>query len=178
MAIGELRCVVIDVDDLDVAERFWSEVTGIPVIPSPWPGRFSYLGEHDPWKHAVILHRVDTRKDSVANRCHIDITAPDMDVAIEQIGAIGGRLKRAPSIYPRPGSSVGSPPLIEWAVMQDPFGNEFCIVIGLTRDERYVLKKAAAEGSGDDRHWRVIAGRTDARSYPPELYHPQSRRHA
>jgi predicted enzyme related to lactoylglutathione lyase len=178
MAIGELRCVVIDVEDLDVAERFWSEVTGIPVIPSPWPGRFSYLGADDPWKHEVILHRVETRKDPMPNRCHIDITAPDMDAAIEQIDAIGGRLKRAPSIYPRPGSSAGPIPLIEWAVMQDPFGNEFCIVIDLTRDERYALKQAAPDVTADDRHWRVIAGRKDARSYPPELHDSQSRRHS
>lgn len=39
MAVGRLRCVVIDVDDLTVAERFWSEMTGLPVIASNYTGR-------------------------------------------------------------------------------------------------------------------------------------------
>lgn len=34
MAIGALRCVVFDVTDLEVAEAFWSEVTGLEVIGS------------------------------------------------------------------------------------------------------------------------------------------------
>lgn len=34
MGIGKLRCHVIDVDDLGVAEAFWSEVTGLSVIGS------------------------------------------------------------------------------------------------------------------------------------------------
>jgi hypothetical protein len=41
MGIGTLRCVVVDVDDLAVAEGFWSEVPGLPVIPSVCPGRYS-----------------------------------------------------------------------------------------------------------------------------------------
>jgi len=45
MGVGQLRCRVIDVNDLEVAEAFWSQVTGLPVIPSTFPGRFSYLGQ-------------------------------------------------------------------------------------------------------------------------------------
>ena len=44
MGIGQLRCHVMDVNDLAVAEAFWSELTGLPVIPSVFPGRYSYLG--------------------------------------------------------------------------------------------------------------------------------------
>jgi hypothetical protein len=29
---------------------------------------------------------------------------------------------------PWPGSFPGESPLIDWAVMQDPFGNQFCLV--------------------------------------------------
>lgn len=156
MGIGKLRCVVIDVDDLAVAEEFWSEVTGLPVIPSVFPGRYSYLGHPEPWKHEVILHLVRTRKGVETNRAHVDIGVADIDAAIAQIEGIGGRLKRAPTIYPRPGSYDGEPPGIDWAVMQDPFGNEFCLVSVLTSEESLAVAHAAP---GDDDHYRAAAGR-------------------
>ncbi len=158
MGIGTLRCHVVDVEDLPVAEAFYAELTGLPVIPSPIPGRYSYLGQADPWRHKVILHRVKTAKGAAANRSHIDISVRDVDLAIGQIEGIGGTLKRAPSIYPRPGSFEGEPPLIDWAVMQDPFGNEFCLVTVLSDDQVRGVEEAAQQGHGDDHHWRVAAG--------------------
>ena len=171
LAIGTLRCFVIDVEDLDVGAAFWSEVTGIQRISSLWPDRFAYLGYQDEttWKHEIILHRVETAKasdagvdvarrlDPGANRAHIDITVDDVDVAIEQIEAIGGRLKYPPTVFPAPHSYEGAEPVIDWAVMQDPFGNEFCLVRELTRDERDALAVAAQEGPSADEHWRAVA---------------------
>jgi predicted enzyme related to lactoylglutathione lyase len=160
MGIGQLRCHVIDVNDLATAEAFWSEVTGLPVIPSVFPGRYSYLGQPEPWRHQVILHLVSTPKGPEANRSHADIWVRDVDKAISQIEAIGGTLKKAPSIYPRPHSYPGERPTIDWAVMQDPFGNEFCLVSVLTPEEARAVAKAGEDGPGDDHHWRVAAGRT------------------
>ena len=159
MGIGKLRCQVIDVNDLAIAEKFWSEVTGLPVLSSVFPGRYSYLGQADPWRHEIILHLVSTRKGPEANRSHVDIWVRDIDTAVEQIEAIGGTLKRAPSIFPRPHSYVGVPPTIDWAVMQDPFGNEFCLVNVLTEEESRAVEEAGLRGPGDDQHWRSIAGR-------------------
>jgi predicted enzyme related to lactoylglutathione lyase len=160
MGIGQLRCQVIDVNDLAVAEAFWSEVTGLSVIPSVFPGRYSYLGQADPWRHKVILHLVSTPKGPEPNRSHVDIWVRDVDTAIEQIQAIGGTLKKEPSIYPRPHAYPGELPTIDWAVMQDPFGNEFCVISVLTADEATAVAHAGEAGSGDDHHWRVVAGRT------------------
>jgi len=156
MGIGELRSMVIDVDDLAIAEAFWSEVTGLPVIPSVFPGRYSYLGQADPWQQKVILHLVRTRKGVETNRAHVDIWVRDVDTAIAQIERIGGRLKRAPTIYPRPGSYGDEPARIDWSVLQDPFGNEFCVISVLTPDERLAVAQAAP---GDDDHYRAAAGR-------------------
>lgn len=164
MAIGTLRCFALDVDDLDIAERFWSEVTGLPVISERWPGRpsprawrrFSYLGSRDPWRHEVILHLVDRRKGDEPNRGHIDVTVEDMAAAIEQVLAIGGSLHMGPTIFPRPGMFPGEQPVIEWSVMQDPFGNEFCLVRVLEEEEVAALDAAKDDGhdtSGDDAHW-------------------------
>lgn len=171
MGIGTLRCVVVDVDDIEVGVAFWSALTGIARISSRWPEDYAYLGYEDEttWKHEMILHRVSTPKradgvvdrerrvDSAANRGHIDITVDDIDVAIEQIEAIGGRLKYPPTVYPVPHQFEDARPLIDWAVMQDPFGNEFCLVRELTSEERQALCEAAAAGPADDAHWRAVA---------------------
>lgn len=163
MGIGTLRCHVIDVNDLEVAEAFWSQVTGLPVISSAFPGRFSYLGQAEPWRHEMILHLVATPKGSETNRSHVDIGVRDIDKAISEIEAIGGTVKRKPSIYPRPHSYQGERPLIDWAVMQDPFGNEFCLVSVLTPEESRAVAEAGERGDGDDQHWRAVSGRTPAR---------------
>lgn len=154
MGIGQLRCSVIDVEDLAVGEAFWSELTGLPVIPSPFPGRYAYLGQADPWRHEVILHRVRTPKGEAANRAHVDIWVRDVDRAIARVEAIGGRLKREPVVYPRPGAHPGEEPVIDWAVAQDPFGNEFCLIRLLDRAERDAV---LAAGPGDDPHRRAAA---------------------
>ena len=157
MGIGQLRCHVIDVNDLAVAEAFWSALTGLPVIPSPFPGRYSYRGQADPWRHEVILHLVRTNKGEEPNRSHVDIWVRDIDRAIEQVEAIGGRLKRSPSIYPRPGSYPGEEPVLDWAVAQDPFENEFCLIRLLSGAECAAVVEAGRLGEGDDAHWRMVA---------------------
>jgi hypothetical protein len=45
--------------------------------------------------------------------------------------------------------------------MQDPFGNEFCLVRELTSAECTALDAAAEQGPAADAHWRAVAG--DAR---------------
>lgn len=160
MAIGKLRCQVIDVDDLALAESFWSEVTGLPVIESIFPGRYSYLGQSDPWNHELILHLVKTRKGPETNRSHVDIWVRDVDQAIGEVEAIGGTVKQTPRIYPRPGSYPGERPCLDWAVVQDPFGNEFCLITVLSPEQARAVEQAAEQGDGNDHHWRVAAGRT------------------
>lgn len=153
MAVGSLRCVVIDVTDLAVAEAFWSEVIGLPVISSNYTGRFSYLGHDDPWRHEVILQLARDAKGMERNRCHIDLTVDDVDNAIDQIVALGGAIKKQPSIYPRPGAFPGKRPIIDWAVMTDPFGNEFCLVRELSEDEIQAVE--AAVDATTDEEWRA-----------------------
>jgi hypothetical protein len=76
-------------------------------------------------------------------------------------------MKKEPTIYPRPGSFPGEPPRIDWAVMRDPFGNEFCLVTILAQEQRDAVQAAAAEGPGDDQRWREAAGRFAAPDHPP-----------
>lgn len=169
MGIGTYRCTVINVTDLKLAYEFWSEVTGLEIIGSPdgWHDWLGYLGRKNPWKHEIILQRVDSPVEAGSperehtNPVHIDITPNEgVDRAIEEILALGGSVKKSPSLYPRPGSHGNEPPLIDWAVMQDPFGNEFCLVSELTSDEISAVREATERGAGTDHEWRVAAGRT------------------
>ena len=168
MGIGKLKCPVVDVNDLSVAEDFYSELTGIPVIPSVFPGRYAYLGQPDPWRAELIMHLVTTVKGPEPNRGHIDIWVTNIDDAIPRIEAIGGSLKKEPTIYPWPGSYPGEVPRIDWAVMRDPFGNEFCLVTILSAEQSRAVLDAAAEGPGDDRRWRAATGRLRAPDFPPQ----------
>lgn len=164
IGIATYRCTVIDVTDLAAAYRFWSAVTGLEIIgtsPGGWHGRFGYLGHKHPWKHELILQVVKEPKGRSANRVHIDLTPREgIDRAIEQIVALGGSVKKPPSLYPRPRSHGAVPPVIDWAVMQDPFGNEFCLVSELTDAEIDAVLEATRAGAATDREWRMAAGRT------------------
>ncbi|HEY7223429.1 MAG TPA: VOC family protein [Micromonosporaceae bacterium] len=158
MAIGSIHNTVISVDDLAVAEAFWSEVTGLTVLHSAWAGRYSSLGETSPAREHLGLRLVTTTKGPDANRAHVDIKVENVDRAIVQVEAIGGRLKKAPSIFPRPGSHPGLKPEIDWAVMVDPFGNEFCLIRWLSADEIRAIEEAAAPDDVDvDQYWRAVA---------------------
>ena len=160
MGIGTLRCHVIDVDDLSVAEAFWSELTGIPVIPSVFPGRYSYLGQADPWSHEVILHLVRTRKGVEANRSHVDIGVSDVDRAIAQVRGH----RRFPQAHPEhlPASGVlcrratrprlgGRPGPVRQRVLPDPRARP-----GGARG-RHRGRTTRRGESGDDAHWRAVA---------------------
>ena len=54
-----------------------------------------------------------------------------------------------------PGAYGDEPPAIDWAVLQDPFGNEFCIVELLTPDQQAA---AMASTATDDHTLRVDTG--------------------
>jgi predicted enzyme related to lactoylglutathione lyase len=123
MAVGTVRAFVIDVNDLDVGERFWSAITGQEVRFSGWNNQFSRLGPAG--QNSILLQLVPEKKTPLKNRAHIDITVEDVDRAIEQVIELGGSLVRPKDVAPP------EAPLLEWAVMADPFGNEFCVVRSL-----------------------------------------------
>ena len=162
MAIGRWKSVCLNVTDLDTGFDFWSEVLGWTTTRNNWHGWLGYITDPESDNY-MILNNTTTAPVALsaptcheANRVHIDIYPNDgMDNAIRDIEAIGGTLKKAPSLYPRPGTYGDEPPVIDWAVMQDPFGNEFCIVDHLTDEQQAA---AVASGATDDHALRVAAG--------------------
>ena len=120
MAVGRLRRFVVDVNDLAVGEQFWSAVTGLPVEFSTWQGQFSGLGAIE--TGSVLLQLVPERKTALKNRAHLDIGVDDVPGAVAEVIALGGSVVRSPGVFPE------HDPQLEWAVVADPFGNEFCLV--------------------------------------------------
>ena len=167
MRIGTLRCIAVTVTDFEVGYRFWSAVTGWEVLgpAQGLHGWLGYRGTRNPPKHEMILIHSDhaplrTPEPSHhhTNCMHIDITPTNgIDAAIEQILLLGGTVKKSPSLNPRPGSYGNDKPVIDWAVMQDPFGNEFCLVHDLTKSQSAAALAAAERGVKDDAALREAA---------------------
>lgn len=124
--IAKLWKPVINVTDLDEGERFWSAVSGLP--PAGRHGEFLEYSVLDDgnlrdgygW---ILLQLVPTGQAGSHGGTHLDFRVDDVAGAASEIEAIGGVTIKSAAIYPSAGK-----PLLEWAIMQDPFGNEFCLV--------------------------------------------------
>ncbi|HUR50949.1 MAG TPA: VOC family protein [Mycobacteriales bacterium] len=123
--IARLWKPVVNVTDLDEGERFWSAVSGL-TPQGRHGGQFSVLDvagdgpSADPW---MLLQLVPAGGRSGGGGTHLDFRVDDVALAARQIEAVGGTVLTAPAVYEADGL-----PMLEWAVMQDPFGNEFCII--------------------------------------------------
>ncbi len=137
--IGKLWKPVVNVTDLGEGERFWSALTGL--VPQSRHGddsgeRYSVLADPDDpvW---VLLQRVPPDQGSWVGGTHLDLRVDDVAEAVRRTEEIGGVTLRPPAFYPS-----DEAPYLEWAVMSDPFGNEFCFV-------RWPLRAPAPAPSGE-----------------------------
>jgi predicted enzyme related to lactoylglutathione lyase len=121
--IARLWKPVVNVTDLAEGERFWSALAGL--TPQGRQGdAYSILEPDDPddvrW---ILLQLVPHEQRPAHSGTHLDLQVDDVADAVGQVEGIGGVVVRRPEIYREDGQDV-----LEWAVMQDPFGNEFCLV--------------------------------------------------
>jgi predicted enzyme related to lactoylglutathione lyase len=70
----------------------------------------------------VILQLVPETKTGLKNRVHVDVDVDDLSEAMEEVVAMGGQILEPVRTVPP------KAPVLEWAVMADPFGNEFCLI--------------------------------------------------
>jgi predicted enzyme related to lactoylglutathione lyase len=112
MVDREIKIVDVIVDCADPARvaAFWSELLGRPIAGSKGP--YVWLERTD--GVGFGFQRTGEPKRG-KNRMHIDIEAPDVGAATQQIEALGGSRI--------PGYESGG-----FLVMADPEGNEFCLI--------------------------------------------------
>jgi predicted enzyme related to lactoylglutathione lyase len=125
--IGRWGKPVVNVTDLERGEQFWSALSGLS--PTGRHGdetgeRYSSLedvdGEDDdPW---LLLQLVPGDQATWVGGTHLDFWVDDVPLAVRQTEEIGGVVIKPPDFYP------SESPYLEWAVMRDPFGNQFCFV--------------------------------------------------
>ena len=111
--VGALYAIVIDVNDLETCAKFWSQVLGADTLfQNEKYLRLGHKGDHP----TFLLQKVPERHKE-KNRVHIDLDVPDLEAAVGHVQDLGGHKLQQFSEYG-----------IEWVVMADPDGNEFCLV--------------------------------------------------
>lgn len=124
--IGRLWKPVVNVWDLDVGEAFWSALSGLPPGGRIHSGTFSVLcdrEDHEGDSKWILLQQVPRGQRGVNSGTHLDFRVDDVQVAVDRALAIGAHLVKPPALFPDEHE-----PVLEWAVLEDPFGNEFCFV--------------------------------------------------
>jgi predicted enzyme related to lactoylglutathione lyase len=122
--IATLWKPVVNVTDLDEGERFWSTVSGLSPM-GRHGGQYSVLDSTEPTDRGawILLQLVPDRHDCSHGGTHLDFRVDDVADAVRRIEEIGGTTLRPPELYQPDGIDM-----LEWAVMQDPFGNRFCLI--------------------------------------------------
>jgi predicted enzyme related to lactoylglutathione lyase len=114
---ASLDSFVVDCTDLGLVGRFWSKALDWPIVDQD----DDCLEIADPTEQArPLLFCVVPEGKSVKNRIHIDLRpAGSMAAEVDRVLGLGatvqGRVDEGGSF---------------WTVMQDPEGNEFCVLRG------------------------------------------------
>lgn len=131
--IAQFLKVVVNVSDLQSGLKFWSALTGLepgyvdPVGNFAGLGRVPIVGEVH--SSVILLQLVPEQQKSVHSGAHVDLFTDDVSRAVEDSLAIGAALVRPVGFYPDHDPALtDDKPVLEWAVMADPFGNEFCLI--------------------------------------------------
>jgi glyoxalase superfamily protein len=114
--------VTFDATDPRLLGRFWSQVTGYAVVDE----RQDFVRLQAPDAQGVrqiLFLRVDDPTPG-KNRIHVDLAARQPQREIERLLALGASLVDQP-VDGKPRWRAGNG--IEWVVLRDPEGNEFCI---------------------------------------------------
>lgn len=101
--------VVIDCHDIEAGVRFWSGALGATVGNRGDP-YIRLEGGSSPLP--ILLQRVSEEKQA-KSRVHLDIEADDVTAEVERLEKLGARRREQ---------------VERWWVMEDPCGNEFCVI--------------------------------------------------
>lgn len=112
--MADYLVLTLDVADLDVQTAFWCGALGYEHRGDA--GQYRAISDPTGAGPRMLLQRVDDVKAG-KNRLHIDIHVVGVEAEAARLEALGA------TITDRVAENG-----IEWVVMADPEGNEFCIV--------------------------------------------------
>lgn len=112
-----LHHIVIDAHDLPALAEFWAEALGWSVLSAR--EREVIVGPSLDAPVGLCFMPAGETQKTVKNRVHLDLTTTDGDreAEIERLLALGATRV-----------DVGQGSDVDWVVMADPEGNEFCVV--------------------------------------------------
>ena len=112
--MADYLVLTLDVADLDAQTAFWTAALGYKVDGGV--AQYRALVDEAGKGPKLLLQQVDESK-SAKNRLHLDLHVGDVEVEAARIEALGAtRVERVDEFG------------FFWIVMNDPEGNEFCIV--------------------------------------------------
>jgi catechol 2,3-dioxygenase-like lactoylglutathione lyase family enzyme len=109
----ELRTVTIDCADPATLAGFWTQALGIEVAEDY--GDFVFLAPPREGATRLGLQRVPEPRTG-KNRVHLDLEATDRVAEVKRLVALGATEVDEHSV-----------PGLEWTVLTDPEGNQFCV---------------------------------------------------
>ena len=112
--VGTLYAVVIDVNNLENCAGFWSKVLGKEI--SFKVDNYCRIGKGNDLPSLFLQKVPEPHKHK--NRAHIDLDVKNLESAVQRVVDLGGTKLVEMSEYG-----------VKWAVMADPDGNEFCLVL-------------------------------------------------
>lgn len=107
--------LAMDANDVESLARFWRDAANYKIEDSHFP-YLAVLTSGDPVQPRIIILQVPETK-SAKNRVHLEFKTDDLKSEAERIVELGATL-----IAEREFGDT------QWIVMQDPEGNEFCLV--------------------------------------------------
>lgn len=112
-----LTLQMINVDCTDVAAQagFWSQALGVPVDENDGNAFMRTVGYDRPTLPRMMFLAVPEGK-TAKNRMHLDLVADDRAAEVSRLVALGATELRDHDEWG-----------IQWTVLTDPEGNEFCV---------------------------------------------------
>lgn len=109
-----VHTLTIDCTDAAVVARFWSALLGLEVVPNHTD---SIATRHPEDRSPPMLFTWAGTPRSDKNRLHLDLRPGDQAAEVERALELGARRV-----------DIGQRGDESWVVLQDPEGNEFCIL--------------------------------------------------
>ena len=125
-AVGHLGWVQVDCSDPERLSAFWAAALGVGVRGTLGaPVHYVVLEAATPGAPRLSFQRVPDPTPG-KNRLHLDLAVPDVDVASEALVKLGATRVHGGDITEYE---------IDWRILADPEGNQFCVFQAPSGDE-------------------------------------------